>query len=98
MQEQCDDGNLIEGDGCDSNCRFTACGNGVRTDPEECDDGNTRNADGSWKAEFHGTVDVRIIYDHRVMDGATVARVLGKLEEILNGPLLDELNAMAKAK
>jgi hypothetical protein len=37
-----------------------------------------------------GSVDVRIIYDHRVMDGATVARVLARLEEILTGPILEE--------
>ncbi len=30
-----------------------------------------------------GTVDVRIIYDHRVLDGATVARALGELEVVL---------------
>src|SRR5690242_7800335 len=29
--EQCDDGNLIDGDGCDSNCSFTACGNTIVT-------------------------------------------------------------------
>jgi hypothetical protein len=34
-----------------------------------------------------GTVDVRIIYDHRVLDGATIARVLGELEEALNHQL-----------
>ena len=31
-----------------------------------------------------GVLDVRIIYDHRVMNGATVARALTRLEEILN--------------
>jgi len=39
--EQCDDGNLVDGDGCDSNCTFTACGNAIVTAGEECDDGNT---------------------------------------------------------
>jgi hypothetical protein len=34
-----------------------------------------------------GTVDVRIIYDHRVMDGSTVARALVELEEVLNEQL-----------
>jgi hypothetical protein len=43
-----------------------------------------------------GTVDVRIIYDHRVMDGAVVARLLGRLEEVLTGPLLDEIRALGK--
>jgi hypothetical protein len=38
-----------------------------------------------------GTVDVRIIYDHRVLDGSSVARALAELEHILNGPLVDSL-------
>src|SRR5262245_36891691 len=29
--ELCDDGNAINGDGCDNNCTPTACGNGVMT-------------------------------------------------------------------
>jgi len=37
--EQCDDGNTINGDGCDNNCMQTACGNGVTTAGEECDNG-----------------------------------------------------------
>jgi cysteine-rich repeat protein len=44
--EQCDDGNPVDGDGCDSNCTPTGCGNGIRSAPEECDDGNTVNGDG----------------------------------------------------
>jgi hypothetical protein len=42
-------------------------------------------------------LDVRIIYDHRVMDGATVARALGRLEQILNTAITDEVTAMARA-
>jgi len=38
--ELCDDANLVDGDGCDSNCTPTACGNGVVTAGEQCDDGN----------------------------------------------------------
>lgn len=38
-----------------------------------------------------GRVPVRLVYDHRVLDGATVARALGLLEETLNGPILREL-------
>ena len=34
-----------------------------------------------------GAVDVRIIYDHRVMDGSSVARALAEMEQILNGPV-----------
>jgi hypothetical protein len=43
-----------------------------------------------------GTADVRIVYDHRVLDGATVARALAQLEAELNGPIRDELRAMAR--
>lgn len=43
--EECDDGNVIDGDGCDSNCTVTACGNGIPTSGEECDDGNASGGD-----------------------------------------------------
>jgi hypothetical protein len=38
-----------------------------------------------------GDVCVKIIYDHRVLDGAYVARRLRDLEDALNGPVLEEL-------
>jgi len=38
-----------------------------------------------------GGVDVRILYDHRVMDGATVARALARFETILNEEITREL-------
>jgi len=44
--ETCEDGNTLDGDGCDSNCTRTACGNGVRSMNEGCDDGNTTTGDG----------------------------------------------------
>lgn len=39
-----------------------------------------------------GEVNVRIIYDHRVMNGTTIARALVRLEEILNSAIVEELN------
>jgi hypothetical protein len=42
-----------------------------------------------------GAVDVRLVYDHRVLDGATVARALARLEAELTGAILDELRSMA---
>jgi hypothetical protein len=45
--------------------------------------------------EPDGRVPLRIIFDHRVFDGVVVARVLARLEALLNGPILDELRAMA---
>jgi hypothetical protein len=44
-----------------------------------------------------GSLNVRIIYDHRVLDGAVVARVLARLQDVLNGPILAELEALEKA-
>lgn len=44
--EECDDGNVLNEDGCDSNCTFPRCGNGVTTSGEECDDGNLADDDG----------------------------------------------------
>ncbi|APW63817.1 hypothetical protein [Paludisphaera borealis] len=38
-----------------------------------------------------GRVMVKLIYDHRVLDGAFVARRLREIEEVLNGAILDEL-------
>ncbi len=44
--EECDDGNTVDGDGCDANCTTTRCGNNVHTAGEECDDGNQSSGDG----------------------------------------------------
>jgi cysteine-rich repeat protein len=44
--EECDDGNPVNGDGCDDNCTVTACGNSIQTSGEGCDDGNTMGGDG----------------------------------------------------
>ena len=44
-----------------------------------------------------GQLDVRIMYDHRVMNGATVARALGRLEEILNTSMVEEVRALPQA-
>jgi hypothetical protein len=40
-----------------------------------------------------GTVDVRVVYDHRVLDGATVARALEDMETVLNHVLPEMLGA-----
>jgi cysteine-rich repeat protein len=51
--EQCDDGNLVNGDGCSSTCTIETppppppvCGNGILEPGEQCDDGNLINGDG----------------------------------------------------
>ncbi|QRM50899.1 hypothetical protein F3Y33_17125 [Rhizobium sp. BG6] len=42
-----------------------------------------------------GSVAVRILYDHRVMDGANVARALERFEAILNNEIANEVKAMS---
>jgi hypothetical protein len=44
--------------------------------------------------EADGAVDVRLIYDHRVLDGATVARALEHLERVLRDDIVAELRAL----
>jgi hypothetical protein len=44
-----------------------------------------------------GRVTARIMYDHRVMDGATVARALGRMEDILNSVILEEVRSLPRA-
>jgi MYXO-CTERM domain-containing protein len=55
--EQCDDGNLVDGDGCQSTCLDPVCGDDVVDDGEDCDDGNDVDGDGCTAAcedEFCG--------------------------------------------
>lgn len=46
--EECDDGNLVNWDGCNELCEVDrpVCGNGVMEGAEECDDNNYLNGDG----------------------------------------------------
>gem|GEM_PF-2759337 len=48
--EECDDGNIANGDGCSAQCTIEIyvpeCGNGTLDAGEECDDGNTADGDG----------------------------------------------------
>jgi len=46
LGETCDDGNQINGDGCDARCIVELCGDGFLDLDEECDDGNQINGDG----------------------------------------------------
>src|SRR5690606_8488940 len=46
--EECDDGNVVDGDGCSKQCNIEACGDGDvdRSAGEVCDDGNNVDGDG----------------------------------------------------
>ncbi len=51
--EECDDNNLISGDGCSKECHKELCGDGkVNSGNENCDDANTKSNDGC-DAECH---------------------------------------------
>ncbi len=74
--EECDDDNLVSGDGCDLSCTVTRCGNGIVTAGEECDDGNRRAGDG---CENDCTVTREVCPTPLRLDGAEVAlRHLGE--------------------
>jgi hypothetical protein len=45
----------------------------------------------------NGDVTVRLVYDHRVVDGAFIARALRDLERVLNCEILSELRTMQAA-
>ncbi len=46
LGEQCDDGNNLDNDGCNSYCQHEYCGDGILQTGEQCDDGNEVNGDG----------------------------------------------------
>lgn len=55
--EQCDDGNLVDNDGCSDTCQTERCGDGITQTREGCDDGNNVSGDGctaACVAEFCG--------------------------------------------
>jgi hypothetical protein len=43
-----------------------------------------------------GDVVIKIVYDHRVLDGACVARCLGELEQILHTAIINELREVRR--
>jgi hypothetical protein len=48
--------------------------------------------------DAHGQVPVTLLFDHRVMDGARVARALADLEAVLHGPITRELEQLHQQK
>jgi len=42
-----------------------------------------------------GKVPVRVTMDHRVFDGVAIAKIMTRLEAILNGPIVEELKSQA---
>jgi len=48
--------------------------------------------------DANGAVGVRLIYDHRVMDGSTVARSLARIEEVLRTTIVAELRGEPQSR
>lgn len=46
--EECDDGNILDGDGCAHNCKMEGCGNGIPDPGEDCDPPNAQTSSGTW--------------------------------------------------
>jgi hypothetical protein len=44
-----------------------------------------------------GRVTVVIVYDHRIMDGRSIARSVRELNQVLNREIVDELSSLARA-
>ncbi len=71
--EECDDGNLVNGDGCDNVCYLEVCGNGVLQINEECDDANLVNGDSCDSLCFDEICgNSRIQFGEECDDGGTV--------------------------
>jgi cysteine-rich repeat protein len=80
--EACDDGNTVDGDGCDATCRPSGCGSGRVSGSEECDDGNVIGGDGC-SAECRrepqcGALDVRGRWSAQLSCGLRDAFGLGQ--------------------
>lgn len=73
--EECDDGNVVNGDGCDLSCTLTRCGNAFVTAGEECDDGNRIPRDG---CENDCTRTPDVCTSIRVENARLVVRRLGE--------------------
>lgn len=58
LGEECDDGNMTAGDGCENDCTITpVCGDGSIQTGEECDDGGTTPGDGcDALCQFEGNI------------------------------------------
>lgn len=70
--EQCDDANLVNGDGCSNSCLLEICGNGVLDESDQCDDGNTVSGDGCsqlCQVEFCGDRKVQFTLGEECDDG-----------------------------
>ena len=54
--EECDDGNTVNGDGCDNNCMKPGCGNGIIDVGEECDNGPLNDNVSATKSPSPGNI------------------------------------------
>jgi len=88
--EECDDGNVVGCDGCDSQCTLEfppICGNGVKETCEECDDGNLEEGDGcspTCKNEVEGICGNGVVEPGEVCDDGCLLGTPNVCEEGLD--------------
>ena len=61
--EECDDGNLVDSDGCTSACTLPRCGDGLQQPGEACDDGNDVDTDNCTNACEYPTCGDGILWE-----------------------------------
>ncbi|NUN15234.1 MAG: lamin tail domain-containing protein [Myxococcales bacterium] len=86
--EECDDGNLEPGDGCEPDCTVTkgGCGDGEQNEGEECDDKNKLAGDGCGPTcELETPVEPgTVIITELLIDPTVVADNVGEFIELWN--------------
>lgn len=93
--EDCDDMNMVAGDGCENDCTFTPrCGNGKREGAEICDDGNLVGGDGC-EADCGAFTDTATVkgclgINSRVPAGQTCSAVAGDSGRLVTGIVLTD--------
>ena len=82
--EQCDDGNTIEGDGCENDCTLTPdCGDGTISGDEECDDGNQTDGDGcASDCTVEDVANDDCVGKPQIYDGLTWYTLVGKTDSL----------------
>jgi cysteine-rich repeat protein len=84
--EQCDDGNTVNGDGCQANCISTSCGDGSLDPGEECDDGNDVDWDGCTSACRIAEFQVNRVFDGSQRGPKVASGADGRFIVVWKGP------------
>ncbi len=96
--EECDDGNKVNGDGCDAACIIEFCGDGEKDPDEECDGSRLGGETCGSLGQLPGTLGCTALckFDFTSCDGRISTRIAPNTFEVRTDVALDpELNADA---